>query len=231
LSIPILKPTAAGDEQFAGVTYHVEGELVPVLRIELGGVPVYFEHHILLWKEPRTQIGIKALKGAFKRAMAGMPILMTEASGPGQIAFSRDGAGHVFAIHLNRGEGIEMREHQFLAATGSIEYAFTRVKGISNMLMGGTGFFIDHFIAQESEGIVWVHGYGNVFELMLGAGEQIDVEPGGWVYKNRSVQMETQFQRFSTGLFASAGQIVWNRFTGPGRIGIQSMYIHMPTAE
>jgi uncharacterized protein (AIM24 family) len=163
--------------------------------------------------------------------MAGMPILMTEASGPGQIAFSRDDAGHVFAIHLNRGEGIEMREHQFLAATGSVEYTFTRVKGISNMLMGGTGFFIDHFIAQQSEGIVWVHGYGNVFDVTLGAGEQIDVEPGGWVYKDRLVQMETQFQRFSTGLFASAGQIVCNRFTGPGRVGIQSMYIHMPTAE
>jgi uncharacterized protein (AIM24 family) len=114
----------------------------------LGSVPIYFEHHILLWKEPRTQIGIKPLKGAFKRVMAGIPILMTEASGPGQIAFSRDGTGHVFAIHLNRGEGIEMREHQFLAATGSVEYTFTRVKGISNMLMGGTGFFIDHFIAQ-----------------------------------------------------------------------------------
>jgi uncharacterized protein (AIM24 family) len=130
--IPILKPTLARDEQFAGVTYHIEGELVPVLRIELGSVPVYFEHHILLWKEPRTQIGIKSLKGGFKRIMAGMPILMTEASGPGQIAFSRDGAGHILGIHLNRGEGIEMREHQFLAATGSVDYTFTRVKGVSN---------------------------------------------------------------------------------------------------
>jgi len=53
--IPILKPTAARDEQFAGVTYHIEGELVPVLRIELASVPVYFEHHILLWKEPERR--------------------------------------------------------------------------------------------------------------------------------------------------------------------------------
>jgi uncharacterized protein (AIM24 family) len=54
------------------------------------------------------------------------------------------------------------------------------------------------------------------------------VEPGGWVYKDRTVQMETNFQRFTTGFFAS-GQIVWNRFTGPGRVGIQSMYVHSPT--
>jgi uncharacterized protein (AIM24 family) len=231
MPIPVIKPTVASAERFAGVTYHIEGELVPVLRIELGNVPVYFEHHILLWKEPQAQISIKPLKGAFKRVMAGMPIMMTQVIGPGQIAFSRDGAGHVFAIHLIPGQGIEMREHQFLAATDSVEYTFTRVKGVSNMLLGGTGFFIDHFIAQGSEGIVWVHGYGNVFEVTLGANEQIDVEPGGWIYKDRSVQMETQFQKFSTGLFASAGQIVCNRFTGPGRVGIQSMYLHMPTAE
>lgn len=228
MNIPVLRPTAARDETFAGVTYHVEGELVPVLHLELGNVPVYFEHYILLWKEPGVQISVTSLKGALKRVLAGMPVFLTQAEGPGQIGFSRDGAGHIFAIHLKPGEGIEMREHQFLAATRTVEYSFTRVKGISNVMLGGTGFFIDHFTAQDGDGIVWVHGYGNVFEVTLGAGEQIDVEPGGWVYKDRTVQMETNFQRFTTGFFAS-GQIVWNRFTGPGRVGIQSMYVHSPT--
>jgi len=32
-------------------------------------------------------------------------------------------------------------------------------------------------------------------------------------------------------LFASGGQLVWNRFTGPGRVGLQSMYMHLPTTE
>jgi uncharacterized protein (AIM24 family) len=160
-----------------------------------------------------------------------MPVFLTEVAGTGQIGFSRDGAGHILAIHLRAGEGIDMREHQFLAATSTVEYAFSRVKGVSNMLLGGTGFFIDHFHAQQSEGIVWVHGYGNVFEVTLAAGEQIDIEPGGWVYKDSSVRMETQLQRLTTGLFASAGNLVWNRFTGPGRVGLQSMYMHMPTAE
>jgi uncharacterized protein (AIM24 family) len=180
--IPVLKPTAAQNETYAGVTYHIEGELVPVLHLELSSTPVYFEHYILLWKDLRVQIGIKPIKGAFKRMLAGMPVFLTEVAGPGQIGFSRDGAGHILAIHLRAGEGIDMREHQFLAATSTVEYAFSRVKGVSNMLLGGTGFFIDHFHAQQSEGIVWVHGYGNVFEVTLAAGEQIDIEPGGWVY-------------------------------------------------
>ena len=232
MSVPTLLPTAARDEAFAGVTYHIEGELVPVLSLELSGqTQVFFEHHILLWKEPRVEIGVKSLKGGFKRVMAGMPVFLTETQGVGRIAFSRDGAGHVVALHLHRGEAIDVREHQFLAATSNIEYTYQRVKGIANMLFSGTGFFIDTFGCPTPEGIVWLLGYGNVFELTLKPNEQIDIEPGGWIYKDRTVTMETKMQRLSTGLLASAGQVVWNRFTGPGRIGLQSMYVHFGSEE
>jgi len=231
VSVPVLLPTGVRDETFGGVTYHVEGELVPVLQVELAGMPIYFEHHVLLWKDPRVEIGVKSLKGAFKRALAGIPIFMTEAKGPGRIAFSRDGVGHVFAMHLGHGEGLDVREHQFLAATDSVDYTFTWVKGAANLLFGGTGLFVDTFSCSGTEGVLWLHGYGNVFEVTLAAGEQIDIEPGGWVYKDRGVRMETQFQRLSTGLFASAGQLFWNRFSGPGRVGLQSMYVHLPTEK
>jgi uncharacterized protein (AIM24 family) len=225
MAVPVLLPTAIRDESFGGVTYHLEGELVPVLHIELARVPVYFEHHILLWKDPNVHIGLKPLKGAFKRVLAGMPIFMTEATGPGQIAFSRDGVGHVFPIHLQEGEGLDVREHQFLAATDNVGYTFTRVKGVANILFGGTGFFIDTFTCTQGQGALWLHGYGNVFDVSLGEGEQIDIEPCGWIYKDCSVRMDSQFQRVSTGWLAGTN-LVWNRFTGPGRVGLQSMYLH-----
>lgn len=223
---PVLLPTSAQGETFAGVTYHLDGELVPVLTVELTpNTSVFFEHHILLWKHPSVTIGIKQMKGAFRRMMAGMQIFVTEAKGQGQIAFSRDGAGHIVALHLAKGQEVDAREHQFLAATGGVEYNFERVKGAASMLFGGTGFFIDKF---RGEGILWLHGYGNVFEKTLAAGEQIDVEPGGWLYKDSSVRMDTNIQTISTGLMASMN-IITNRFTGPGRLGIQSMYLHLPT--
>ncbi len=225
---PVLLPTNAQGETFAGVTYHLDGELVPVLTVELTpNSSVFFEHHILLWKHPNVTIGLKAMKGAFKRMMAGMQIFVTEAKGQGQIAFSRDDAGHILALHLGKGQEVHVREHQFLAATGTVDYAFERVKGAASMLFGGTGFFIDKF---RGEGIVWLHGYGNVFEKVLAPGEQIDVEPGGWLYKDTAVRMDTNVQRISTRLMAGMN-LIMNRFTGPGRLGIQSMYVHMPTEE
>jgi uncharacterized protein (AIM24 family) len=79
---------------------------------------------------------------------------------------------------------IHVREHQFLAATGNVEYSYEIVKGVSNMLFGGTGFFIDRFRCASGDGILWLHGYGNVFEKTLAVGEQIDIEPDGWLYKD-----------------------------------------------
>jgi uncharacterized protein (AIM24 family) len=228
MAVPVLLPTKIQDETYAGVTYHIEGELVPVLHLELREMPVYFEHHILLWKHPAVHVGLKPMKGAFKRMLAGMPIFMTEAKGPGQIAFSRDGVGHVFPIHLRAGESLDVREHQFLAATDNVNYTFTRIKGVANILFGGSGFFIDTFACPDEEGIVWLHGYGNVFEVTLATGEPIDIEPGGWIYKDPSVQMDAQFQRVATGWFAGTS-ICWNRFTGPGKVGLQSMYLHHGT--
>ncbi|MGI9089700.1 MAG: AIM24 family protein [Gemmatimonadaceae bacterium] len=230
MAIPQIHPTKISDESFGGVTYHLEGELVPVLHIELSGVPIYFEHHVLLWKHPQVDVGVKTLAGAFKRVLSGMPIFMTQAKGPGHIAFSRDGAGQILPIHLTRGQSLDVREHQFLAATDTIDFTFQRVRGFANILFSQSGLFIDTFTAR-ADGVVWLHGYGNVFEVTLGSGEQIDVEPGGWVYKDPSVSLETEMMSLSTGFFASGGgQLVFNRFTGPGRVGIQSMYYHPPVA-
>ena len=227
MAVPVQLTTNVKDENRAGVTYHIEGELVPVLQVELRALAVYFEHHILLWKDPAVEIDLKPLQGAFKRMLSGMPIFMTQARGPGRIAFSRDGVGHVFPLHLEAHQSIDVRETQFLAATDNVEYTFTRIRGIANMLMGGSGFFIDTFTCQHHEGIVWLHGYGNVFEIQLAPGEQIDIEPGGWIYKDTTVKMNTVAQKLATGLFASAGGLTWNRFTGPGRVGLQSMYVHL----
>ena len=231
MAVPVQVQTQATREAFAGTRYYIEGNTVPVLHIDLAQMPIYFEHHVLLWKDPSVNVGLRSLKGGFKRMLAGMPIFMTEAHGPGGIAFSRDGVGHVFPMHLYPGQGIDVREHQFLAATASIEFSFQRVKGAANIFLGNTGLFIDSFFSTQQEGILWLYGYGNVFEVVLQPGEQIDVEPGGWIYKDGSVRMDTQFQKLSTGLLAGGGSLFWNRFTGPGRVGIQSMYVDFAAAE
>jgi uncharacterized protein (AIM24 family) len=217
--------TDINDETFAGVTYHIRGQLVPELQIELGDVRVMHEHHVLLWKETQVDIELKKLPGGIKRKIAGLDFFITRSVGPGRVAFSRDSPGQCIPLHLSQGDELHVREHQFIAATDNLDYSFERVKGIRNMLAGGSGFFIDKFRATDGDALVWLHGHGNVFEVELGPGEQIDVEAGAWLFKDPSVRLEAVTMGLKTGIFGGGGKLTWNRFTGPGRLALQTMFI------
>lgn len=229
-----------GPLQVADMTISIDGALVPVVDIMLGSqMPIYFEHHILLWKHPGVQIGFRT-RGAGKRFFAGLQIFISEAQGPGNISFSRDSVGQIVALRLQPGQSVEVREHQFLVATGNVDYNFSFVQGAANILFSRTGMFIDRFTAQGGEGMLLLHGYGNVFEKMLAPGEALDIEPGAWLWKDPSVQMQVTTvggsQRGGGILGAIGGMLAGasftlNRMIGPGRVGIQSMTYHPPAAE
>jgi uncharacterized protein (AIM24 family) len=88
--------------------------------------------------------------------------------------------------------------------------------------------FMDRFVANNEQGLLLLHGYGNVFERTLQPGESILVEPGAFLYKDAAVTMNVETQRLQTGLFGGSGMNL-ARMTGPGRVGIQSMYVHHHT--
>ena len=227
-----LLPTQITDGQGPGLAFRIEGQIVPVLHLALNGqMPVYFEHHVVLWKQPQIDIQLMRLPGAFKRVIAGMPIMMTQAVGYGEIAFSRDSAGQVFPLTIPHGQGIYVREHQFLAATMNLTFAPERIKGVGSMLFGGQGFWQDRFEAPQGDGLLWLHANGNAFEVVLQPGEVIDVEPGSWIYRDGSVGYSQQVYGLKTGFLAGGGNIVFNRFTGPGRVGLQSGFHNLAAAE
>jgi len=214
---------------FGGSTCQVEGEIVPVFEVDLGaGDSVYFEHHVLLWKEGRVPTAVLPMAGAIKRLLAGMPLVITTASGPGRVAFSRDATGELVLMPLHPGAQLDVREHAFVLASRTVDYTYVRIKGLRNILFGGQGMFMDRFTARGAPGLLVLHGYGNVFERHLAAGESILVEPGAFLYKDASVTMQVEMQRLSTGLFGGTG-LSLVRMTGPGRLGIQSMYHHHHT--
>jgi uncharacterized protein (AIM24 family) len=210
---------------FSGSTCQIEGEIVPVAEVALAqGDAVFFEHHVMLWKDPNLAMTAMSTGGGVKRMLGGMPHLLNVAQGPGRIAFSRDATGEVVVLPLHPSMEIDVREHAFLAGTHSLEYSFVRLKGLTNVLHGGEGMFMDRFVTQGEPGLLLLHGYGNVFQRMLGAGEKILIEPGGFLYKDSSVALNTVQQKYRTGLASHSMYLA--EMTGPGRVGIQSMYVH-----
>jgi uncharacterized protein (AIM24 family) len=215
--------------QFGASSCQVEGEIVPVAEITLGhGDAVFFEHHVLLWKDDGTRMSVLPLTGGVKRALAGMPFIISVAHGPGRIAFSRDATGELVVLPLHPGQELDVREHAFLLCSHTVDYTYLRIKGLRNILFGGNGMFMDRFITRDTPGLLMLHGYGNVFERTLKPGESLQIEPGAFLYKDASVTMDVEPIQLTTGLFGGT-KMNLARMTGPGRVGIQSMYVHHTT--
>ncbi len=72
--------------RFSNSVCQVEGEIVPVAEINLAqGDSVFFEHHVLLWKEESAPLSALSTGGGFKRVMGGMPFVVSVAHGPGRV--------------------------------------------------------------------------------------------------------------------------------------------------
>ena len=213
----------------------IEGVYVPVADFNLAaGDGVYFTHHVILWKDPQVNITTMSLSGAWKRMFAGMPLVMTQAEGPGHIAFSRDEPGELIPVPLQPGQELDVREHLFLAATSSVAYDwfqtgvwFTTQNGNDSETHYPIGMFMDRFRAPQSPGLLMLHAAGNVFVKDLGPGETILIKPTALIFKDPAVSMHLHFERPGT-VFSVWGnwgnRYTWLRLIGPGRVGVQSVF-------
>jgi uncharacterized protein (AIM24 family) len=212
-------------------TCQIEGIYVPVADFNLAaGDGVYFAHHVLLWKDPQVQIKRMPLQGAFTRAMAGLPVIMTEAHGPGHIAFSRDEPGEMIALPLQPGQSVDVREHLLLAAVGGVRYdwfntgVWYATKDDNNLNYHyPLGQFMDRFTASNQPGLVLLHASGNVMVRELAAGQTMLIKPRALVYKDRSVRMGLSIQ-YPSGYWLGSHRVMWLHVAGPGRVAIQSAY-------
>jgi uncharacterized protein (AIM24 family) len=256
---------------FGSSVLQIDGTVVPVADVNLGeGDTVFFEHHVMLWKDENVFMSVMTAPGGMKRLLGDLPFVLSVARGPGRVSFSRDSPGELVVKPVDPGVEFDVREHAMVVATAGLTYSFEKLGGgLKATMAAGTGMYLDRFTAGENPGLVVLHGYGNVFERTLGEGETIQVEPGGFLYKDGAVGVETVTHKLApegassavqgaksvatrglaglkglralkkegiggllsgdvlqtaSGMFTGPG-ITLMRLTGPGRVGIQSMYM------
>ena len=221
--------------QFGSSVCQIEGKTVPVADFNLAaGDGIYFAHHLLLWKDDAIQIAAMKLAGAWKRMFAGMPLVMTQATGPGRIAFSKDRAGELVALPMQANTVLDVREHVFMVATHSVAYDwfqtgiwYSTQEDKSTETHYPIGMFMDRFQTQSAPGLLILHGAGNVFERRLAPGETIFIKPTSLLFKDPAVTMNLHWEKpgGTWRSFRSWGdRYLWLRVVGPGRVGVQSHY-------
>ncbi len=258
---------------FGSSALQIDGTVVPVADVNLAsGDSVYFEHHVMLWKDDEVAMSVMPAPGGAKRMLADLPFVLSVAHGPGRVSFSRDAPGELIVLPVEPDVEIDLREHAMVLASSALTYSYERLPGLKATLAAGSGMYLDRFVASASEGILLLHGYGNVFDRTLAEGESIQVEAGGFLYKDSSVTIEMVTHKLTPGDGAATGAkqaaksiasrglaglraakalrqqgiggilsgdvlqtasgvvtgpgLTLMRLTGPGRVGIQSMYQH-----
>jgi uncharacterized protein (AIM24 family) len=225
--------------RFSRSTCQITGTYVPVAEFSLHDDDwIYFSHHVLLHTDPQVHLDAMKMAGGWNRRLAGMPLIMMTARGPGHIALSADHPGDTLAVPLAAGQAVDVAEHRFLAATGNIDYKWIRnhvwfATGDPNdrqdrEMHYPAGQFMDQFKAHNGPGLMLLHAPGNVFIRDLAQGQHILIQPGALLWKDPSVRMNLHFE-YPHGQYwwSSArwqAKSVWLSLSGPGRIAMASVF-------
>ncbi|HET7014805.1 MAG TPA: AIM24 family protein [Streptosporangiaceae bacterium] len=225
--------------RFNRSTCQISGMFVPAAEMKLDAEDwVYFSHHSLLHADSQVRLEAIKMAGGWNRRLAGIPLIMMKAQGPGFIAFSANRPGETLAIPLQANQSVDVVEHRLLLATGNIGYQwnqsgvwFSTKSGDDTETHYPLGRFLDRFTAHNMPGLLLLHGPGNSFVRDLAPGQRILVQPGALIWKDPSVQMFLHFE-YPRGRywFSSArwqAKSIWLTLQGPGRIAIQSAFHHL----
>lgn len=222
--------------QFGQSHLQVEGTLVPTADFDLApGEGVVFSHHTFLWSQPGTVLEAWAKGSFFNRSLAGMPLVLMRASGPGHVALSEDHPGEVVALPVPAGAGYLVREHTFLAQTDAVDFSWQNSPVWLRVQKGNEieyeypiGPYLDMFVAgQGVPGLLLLHCPGNLFVRDLAPGQAILVQPGAFVYADLSVSFGLHVEYpGSSGLSWRSYEYrtVWLRLEGPGRVAVRSIF-------
>jgi uncharacterized protein (AIM24 family) len=225
--------------KFSRSTCQISGSYVPVAEFNLHNEDsIYFSHHVLLHTDPGVQLDAMKMAGGWNRRLAGMPLIMMTARGPGHIALSADHPGDTLAVPLMPNQAVDVAEHRFLAATGNVAYQWMNTHiwfatGDPNNrndqeMHFPAGQFLDQFTAHSGPGLMLLHAPGNVFVRDLQHGQRILVQPSAFLWKDPSVRMNLHFEwPHGQYWFTSArwdAKSVWLTLSGPGRVAIQSVF-------
>ena len=157
-----------------------------------------------------------------------MPFLISVANGPGRIAFSRDATGELVVLPLHPGMELDVREHAFLLCSHQINYSFVRVKGLTNILFGGQGMYMDRFVTTNTPGTADPARLRERVRAPAGRGRKHHGGAGRVSLQRFHGDHGGGVSKLGTGLFGGTNMSL-ARMTGPGRVGIQSMYVHHKT--
>ncbi len=214
---------------FSHSSCQISGTYAPVAEMRLDQADsISFVHHGLLHADPAVALDLRRMPDGWQRSLAGLPVYVMTARGPGYLAISANEPGAIIAVPLPPGRSVDVTEHRFLAVTGDVSYDwrqadlwFTSKQGderITHYPLGGR--YVDRFTAGDTPGLLFLHVPGSTFIRDMTDDEVILIKPEALVWKDQSVHASLHTEKASGG----NGYYMWIKLHGPGRAVIKSIF-------
>lgn len=163
---------------------------------------------------------------ALKRSLLGgqqlfFEILKAE-GGSGEVLIAPHIPGEIAFLDMSEGEDYFLQGGAFLAALGDIQVD-TKVQKLSQGLFSGDGLFVLHCTGR---GKLCVSSFGGIHEVSIARGKDYIVDNGHLVAW--SADTSYKIEKSTKGWFKTlaSGEGLVCRFTGPGRVWIQTRNPH-----
>ena len=186
-----------------------------------GGAMVYMDGHVNM--ETKSAGGVmRGLKRKFSgESMFQNFFSISDGSPLGNIAFAHGAPGDIIHFHLEQGEEWILSRDAYIC--GSTSIAVTSKMGGFKSVLGGEGLMLTKIMA-ESEGDVWIGGYGLVERHELAPGQEFVVDNGVMMAYSADIQHKVSKVGGRKSFFLGGEGIVI-RYTGPGVVYTQNREI------
>ncbi|HVV77458.1 MAG TPA: AIM24 family protein [Mycobacteriales bacterium] len=174
--------------------------------------------------------GSKGVWGAVKRMAGGATVFASNfqaGAAGGLAAFASSVPGQILPITLNAGEEYMVHSHGFVAGTPGVQLTtgFQQTLGVG--IFGGEGFTLQKISGPAN---AWIQLHGEIVTYDLQPGQSLFVHPGHVGMFTGGIQMRiTTIKGLKNKIFG--GEFFLCQLTGPGKVWLQSLSLHVLAAD
>ncbi len=137
---------------------------------------------------------------------------------PGWVLLATAMPGGITDVEVTAGQALIVQKNGFLAGTTGIQIS-SKVQSLARGFFGGEGFLV---VKIGGEGTVFLSTYGSIYTIEIPAGEEILIDNGHLVAWDAHLKYEITKGASSWISAATSGEGLACRFTGPGRVLVQT---------
>ncbi|MFH1157321.1 MAG: TIGR00266 family protein [Pseudomonadota bacterium] len=137
---------------------------------------------------------------------------------PGWVLFASSIPGGISEVEIEPGKELTVQKNGFLAGTPGIEVS-SKVQSLTRGFLSGEGFFV---LKLSGAGTAFLHTYGSIHAIDIPDGEQVLVDNGHLIAWNSDMKYSITKGAASWVSSVTSGEGFACRFTGPGRVLVQT---------